>query len=134
MAVPDEPLPVYLFKILSPSEFPSGIPSASSLSSIPTVPSTALDKSEGFIHMSRARQLALPLSRFFADVDEIVLVRVVWDKIKDKVRWDRIASGDEYPHLLRELRGEDCDDVKVVRREGKAWPEVIESQKGWVWS
>ncbi|KZT61326.1 hypothetical protein CALCODRAFT_491432 [Calocera cornea HHB12733] len=134
MAVPNESLPVNLFKILDPSEFPTGAPSAASLSSISTMPSTALDKSEGFIHMARARQLSLPLSRFFADVDEIVLVRVVWDKVKDDIRWDKISSGDEYPHLLRDLRGDDCDEVKVVQREGKDWPERIESEKGWVWS
>jgi len=134
MAVANESLPVHLFKILDPSDFPSGIPSGAALSSIPTLPSTALDKSEGFIHTSRARQLALPLSRFFADVQEIVLLRVRWDNVKDDVRWDRIASGDEYAHVLRELKGEDCDDVRVVRREGRRWDETIDGEKEWVWS
>jgi len=134
MAVANEPLPMHLFKILDLADFPSGIPAAAALSTIPTLPSTTLDKSEGFIHMSRARQLALPLSRFFADVGQIILIRVVWDKVKDDVRWDRIASGDEYPHLLRELKGEDCDDVRVVNREGRSWEETIDSEKEWVWS
>jgi uncharacterized protein (DUF952 family) len=135
MAVPNEPLPVHLFKILLPSDFPAGVPDSFSLSTTPTVPSTALDKSEGFIHLSRARQLLLPLSRFFADVPAIVLVRVRWEKVQPEIRWDRIASGDEYPHLLRELRGEDCNDVRLVRREeGQGWEEVLEGEKEWVWS
>ncbi|EJU01072.1 hypothetical protein DACRYDRAFT_108403 [Dacryopinax primogenitus] len=134
MAVPNETVPIYVFKILLPSDFPTGVPAASSLCSIPAMPSTSLDQSEGFIHLSRARQLLLPLSRFFISEESIVLVRVVFERVEKDVRWDRTASGDEYPHLLRQLAGLDCDEVKTVRRMGREWEEVLESEKAWVWS
>jgi uncharacterized protein (DUF952 family) len=64
---------------------------------------SAADKTDGFIHLSTSAQLATTLTRHFAKADNLTLVSIDSDALKEALKWEPSASGDTYPHLYGDL-------------------------------
>jgi uncharacterized protein (DUF952 family) len=63
---------------------------------------SALDKADGFIHLSTSAQLATTLTKHFAKADNLSLVSIDSDALADALKWE--GSGeDTYPHLYGDL-------------------------------
>ena len=55
--------------------------------------------SEGFVHLSTARQVVGTTERHF-DVDaELVLIELDPDRLVSEVRWPEVYPGERFPHL-----------------------------------
>lgn len=67
---------------------------------------------EGFIHLSRADQVAATAERFYADVEDLLLLVIDPDRLTDEVRDDPVGD-DTFPHLYGPLP---LDAVVEVRR------------------
>jgi uncharacterized protein (DUF952 family) len=65
-----------------------------------TPPSLA---AEGFVHCSRADQLAGTIQRHFVGVDELVLLRLHEGDLGDALRWEESRPGETYPHVYRAI-------------------------------
>lgn len=126
----------YIYKIL-PEAPPNPLPGA--------LPPSELDRNSGFIHMSTSVQLLNTLTYFFGSSDVVGILRVPYEPISKKVRWESPDAkvcgprGGEgmFPHIYNGLKlgtGE-VEAVGVWKREeDETWQQVIkrEEEKGWL--
>lgn len=57
------------------------------------------DKRDGYIHLSTADQVVGTLSRYYVGQKNLVLIALNFQIIKDKVTFEKSASGMLFPHL-----------------------------------
>ena len=69
---------------------------------------SAVDRHDGFIHFSAARQLRETARRHFAHRPDLVLLAVDAQALGADLIWEKSRSGDLFPHLYGPL------DVKTV--------------------
>lgn len=60
---------------------------------------SAVDRADGFIHMSTGAQLAETARRHYAGRSELVLVAVEPSALGEALRWEASRGGDLFPHL-----------------------------------
>ena len=93
---------------------------------------SALDRADGFIHMSTAAQLAETARRHYAGRSDLVLVEVTLPPLGAALKWEASRGGDLFPHLFAPLpaspnlpqRGLSVDADGVMRFDDGAvgWP------------
>lgn len=64
---------------------------------------SADDARDGFIHFSRAGQLAGTLDKYYRGQTGLFLVTVDADALGDALRWEPSRGGDLFPHLYGAL-------------------------------
>lgn len=64
---------------------------------------SAVDRRDGFIHLSTSAQLAETLHRYFAGQRDLVLVAVDPGTLGTQLRWEPSRGGDLFPHLYGDL-------------------------------
>lgn len=55
-------------------------------------------ETEGFIHCSRADQVAKVANHYFKDTPNLVLLHLTTDKLAAELRWDPVEA-DVFPHI-----------------------------------
>jgi uncharacterized protein (DUF952 family) len=93
---------------------------------------SAVDRADGYIHMSTAGQLAETARRHYAGRGGLVLVEVALAPLGEALKWEASRGGDRFPHLYAPLpagadtpgRGLSVDADGVMRFEDGAvgWP------------
>lgn len=93
---------------------------------------SAVDRADGYIHMSMAGQLAETARRHYAGRTDLVLVEVALAPLAGAVKWEASRGGDLFPHLFAPLpasagaprRGLSVDADGVMRFDDGAvgWP------------
>ncbi len=69
---------------------------------------------DGFIHCSFAEQVAATADRFYADVDDAVVLRIDPDRLMSRVVVEDLAgTGEQFPHVYGPIP---VDAVVEVRR------------------
>lgn len=126
------PDPVYLFKILDEAP-PDPLPE--------TLPLSALDAKDGFIHLSIAKQTPLTANMFFGQHEELWILKLEREKLDGTIEWFteptyKIEGG--CPHLHGSAkglcRGSVAEVIRVTRRsteedwrETEGMKKVVES-------
>jgi len=64
---------------------------------------SAVDRADGYIHMSTAGQLAETARRHYAGQDGLVLVEVLLAPLGEALKWEASRGGDLFPHLFAPL-------------------------------
>ena len=64
---------------------------------------SAVDRADGYIHMSTAAQLAETARRHYAGRDGLVLVEVATAKLGESLRWEAARGGALFPHVYGPL-------------------------------
>ncbi|KAL7004427.1 hypothetical protein EMMF5_006047 [Cystobasidiomycetes sp. EMM_F5] len=146
MAAAPSTLPTYVYKILETANtnprflFPVPIPASHSFA-LPE-----LDLKDGYVHLSTAAQLPNTLNRFFANHDEVVLLKLDYKRLSafKEVRWEPTSSGEAFPHLYggSGIEGENVDSFKQLQRSPRdaqgekviTWSDPLEELKkeGWL--
>ncbi len=98
-----------IFKILSRSE-------AASFLETGTFTGTALDKADGFIHLSGRDQLEGTLDCHFAGQRDLVIAAIDVSKVGGKLRWERSRGGADFPHLYADLTLEMLNYLSPLRK------------------
>jgi len=70
---------------------------------------SAVDRADGFIHLSSAEQAQETARRRFAGQPDLVVLEVEADDLGPALRWEPSRGGDLFPHLYGPL------DVELVR-------------------
>ena len=93
---------------------------------------SAVDRADGYIHMSTAAQLAETARRHYPGRTGLVLVAVALDRLGGALKWEASRGGDLFPHLYAPLpvvaaigeRGLSVDAAGVMQFEDGAvgWP------------
>jgi uncharacterized protein (DUF952 family) len=92
---------------------------------------TALDKQDGFIHLSTASQLAATLAFFFKDSDSLQLLQLNLDKIDESqlVYEDPYSNEGKrksaFPHLYSQLMTDQILKSWVIERGAFDLPEEV---------
>ena len=60
---------------------------------------SAVDKADGYIHLSARPQVAETAAKYFADVDPLMLVMVDLAELGDTVKWEPSRGGALFPHV-----------------------------------
>ncbi|GAA5974695.1 hypothetical protein JCM11641_007227 [Rhodosporidiobolus odoratus] len=130
--------PGYVYKIVPHSSvnprytFPVPIPAGH------TFVLSELDAKDGYIHLSTTHQLPRTLNRFFANDPKVVLLKMDYGRLSSwkVVKWEKISSGDVFPHLYAQLEGENVESfLDLTREEGESnWDGALERarEKGWL--
>ncbi|MER7442020.1 DUF952 domain-containing protein [Micromonospora avicenniae] len=64
---------------------------------------TAVDRQDGFIHLSAADQLVETARRHFAGATGLTLLTVDPARLGDRLRWEPSRGGERFPHLYGPL-------------------------------
>ncbi|KXN86395.1 hypothetical protein AN958_10257 [Leucoagaricus sp. SymC.cos] len=124
-------LPTYVYKLV-PSSAPPPEPLPEEL------PLSELDEKSGFIHLSTAPQVLGTLRYFFGGDKKIYILRIPFEPVKDKIRWespDKKVCGprpDEglFPHLYDgKLGNDEVDRVVTLEKREAGWDAVMEEAK-----
>lgn len=136
MATSESLKPSYIYKLI-----PSSAPPPNPLP--PILPVSELDRSSGFIHLSTAAQIPNTLKFFFTDETQVYVLRIPYDPLDAKIRWEDPKAevcgprGGEglFPHLYNDLKlgsGEVESVGTWARNEGESWDDVIGKTKDWL--
>lgn len=68
-----------------------------------TYEGSAVDRADGYIHLSAAAQLAETARRHYAGRSGLVLVALDLAVLGEDLRWEASRGGDLFPHLYRPL-------------------------------
>ena len=90
------PLPKYVYKIL-PEAPPDPLPA--------TLPLSALDSQDGFIHLSTAAQTSATAGRFFSTSEKLWVLKIPLKQVQSSLKWEESKSGC-FPHLYGAGLGE----------------------------
>ena len=64
---------------------------------------SAVDRADGFIHLSSAAQLDETARKHYAGRDNLMLLTVDLEALKDKVVWEPSRGGALFPHIYGDL-------------------------------
>ena len=110
-----------VYKILTTSEWTD----AKALGEI----ETALDRKDGFIHLSTAKQLTGTLAFYFEDFDSLVLLQINTQDFKDEIIFEKaLPAGErtgEFPHLYGTLKVEKIKNKWEIKRNAFSLPDEI---------
>ncbi len=81
----------------------------------------------GFIHLSTREQVEATANRFYADVDQLVLLTVDPRKVPSEIRWEAPAPGVDqlFPHIYGPL------PISAVVRNDFWFRTIDENGAGW---
>jgi len=71
---------------------------------------SAIDKIDGFIHLSPLEEVKATVESYFSDSRHLILVAV---RVSDAVKWESSRGGILFPHLYRSLT---LKDIQWVRQ------------------
>lgn len=83
---------------------------------------------EGFVHCSRAEQVLDTATRYYADEDDLVLVRLRGSAVAADLVVEEVRPGASFPHLYRPVATADVEAVAPLRRDAGgsfSWPEEL---------
>jgi uncharacterized protein (DUF952 family) len=93
---------------------------------------SAVDRADGYIHMSTGAQLAATAAKHYAGQAALVLVTIDLAALGDALKWEPSRGGDLFPHLYAPLptgaaraeRGLSVDGGGLMRFDDGAvgWP------------
>lgn len=115
------PLPKYVYKIL-PEAPPDPLPAS--------LPLSALDAQDGFIHLSTAEQTPATADRFFSTSKKLWVLKIPLKQIESNVRWEESKSGC-FAHLYGAVLGRmEVESTKAFTRgEDTKWTAKFEKDE-----
>lgn len=76
---------------------------------------------EGFIHASFRHQLDGVAARFYADLDELVLLHVDRRALDADIKVEAVPGGERFPHVYGPIPVTAVASATVVKRSGPRW-------------
>ena len=89
---------------------------------------TAVDRADGFVHLSTAAQLPLTLARYFSHAKQVMLIAVDSKVLAENLRFETAVGSDRaghFPHYYGVLSVEYVDQVWTLERSAFALPEHL---------
>ena len=89
---------------------------------------TELDKKDGFVHLSTAKQLSATLALYFSHCQEVILLRILSETLKDKLVYEYPDSKErtvKFAHYYGELKKSYIEKNWVLKRRAFEVPKEI---------
>ena len=84
---------------------------------------SAIDRRDGFIHLSTAAQAAGTARLHFAGQQALVLLQIDAEALGDALRWEPSRGGDLFPHLYGPLDPRQVRGASPLPLNGEGWPD-----------
>lgn len=110
----------YIYKILSLSEWNEATTTNRII--------TELDKKDGFIHLSTAKQLSATLALYFSNDQEVMLLRILSKSLKDNLIYEAPDSqkrSGKFPHYYGKLKKNHVEKTWLLKRSAFEVPNNI---------
>ena len=110
----------YIYKILSLSEWNEATTTNRII--------TELDKKDGFIHLSTAKQLSATLALYFSNDQEVMLLRILSKPLKDNLIYEAPDSqkrSGQFPHYYGKLKKNHVEKTWLLKRSAFEVPNNI---------
>ncbi|GLB37715.1 putative protein of unknown function (DUF952) [Lyophyllum shimeji] len=128
----DSSKPNYIYKLVQHS-----VPTPNNHDDLPErLPVSDIDQNSGFVHLSTSVQVAGTLRHFFADDPGVYVLRIPYDPVEERIRWEDPKAevcgprGGEgmFPHLYNGLKlGKDeIDRVEILENGAGGWDAALE--------
>jgi uncharacterized protein (DUF952 family) len=88
----DAPVPSYLYRLVRAPEWRAAAVDGVYGGGGP-------DRADGFIHLSTADQVEATADRYFADTDDVLLLKLDHARLDGTVRMEPSTDGELFPHL-----------------------------------
>ena len=92
---------------------------------------SAVDRADGYIHMSTAAQLAETARRHYPGRTGLVLVAVALDRLGGALKWEASRGGDLFPHLYAPLSTAFASDARRLSVDAKGVMRFENGAVGW---
>ena len=95
---------------------------------------TAIDRKDGFIHLSTAQQLAGTLAFYFDDFDSLILLQINTQDFNDEIIFEKAVPAGErtgkFPHLYGTLKVENIINKWEIKRDAFSLPDeaILEAE------
>jgi uncharacterized protein (DUF952 family) len=90
---------------------------------------TELDKKDGFVHLSTSKQLAGTLSLYFSKFEEVILIQLAYDQLKNELKLESVNSsskrGGYFYHFYDDLNINQACKVWNLNRGAFVLPEEV---------
>ena len=73
-----------------------------------------IDVQDGFVHFSKADQVASTLALYFAHQKDLKLVAVDTERLGDALKWETSRDGAAFPHLYSKMQKKDVVWVETL--------------------
>ncbi|KAF8211264.1 hypothetical protein K438DRAFT_1806995 [Mycena galopus ATCC 62051] len=125
----------YIYKLVpSSSPVPDDLPER--------LPLSELDAASGFIHLSTAIQIPGTLRHFFAEHDQVYVLRIEYATVEKDIKWESPNAevcgerGGEgfFPHLYNggRLGSQEIESVVVWHRTSGNWDDALRNAAFWL--
>ena len=84
---------------------------------------SALDRRDGYIHLSTAEQAGETARLHFAGQAGLVLLKVAASPLGDGLRWEPSRGGQLFPHLYRALAAGEVLSAQPLELNAAGWPD-----------
>lgn len=101
-----------IYKIFRPAEW-------TALQDTGETTGSPVDRRDGFVHFSTAKQLPETLRRHFSADGSLILLACDAAAMGETLRWEASRGGDLFPHLYRSLQMTDILWTKPVPRDAE---------------
>lgn len=88
----DVPVPHHLYRLVRAAEWKAAVADG-------VFNGSDHDRRDGFVHLSTADQVEGTADRYFAGLDDVLLLKLDRDRLSGDIRMERSSGGDLYPHL-----------------------------------
>jgi uncharacterized protein (DUF952 family) len=105
-----------VFKILSRAEWTAA-------SAAGGFTGSAIDRRDGYIHLSSAAQAAETARLHFHGQSDLVLLTLDADRFGSALRWEPSRGGQLFPHLYDPLPTADVKAVRDLPLNADGWPD-----------
>ncbi len=75
---------------------------------------SAVDRADGFIHLSTREQVEETARRHFAHQDDLVLIELDTARLGEALRWEPSRGGALFPHVYAPLRPSTATNVATL--------------------
>ena len=92
---------------------------------------SAVDRADGYIHMSTRAQLAATAAKHYAGQSGLMLVTVDLAALGDALRWEPSRGGDLFPHLYAPLPTGAALVARALSVDGEGVMQFEDGAVGW---
>jgi uncharacterized protein (DUF952 family) len=105
-----------VYKILSRAEW-------NAAEAVGVFAGSALDRSDGYIHLSTAGQAGETARLHFRGQAELVLLTLDAERLAGAIKWEPSRGGQLFPHLYGVLNTAEVTAVRALPLNAEGWPD-----------
>lgn len=76
---------------------------------------------EGFIHCSNEEQIAGVLSRYFKEINDLLLLTIQCEKVIAEIKYETAPNGEYFPHIFGQINKDAILKISKIDKSKSSW-------------